>query len=111
MKYICETCNKQHNTISEAEKCEAAHVKEKLIAQAQESAEHKINEALNAFIARYKKMPNIELTESNQKILFGDISDKIEKTLDTIIGIIFGDGEDECGDCDGCDCCHNKKAE
>ncbi len=72
MKYICEICNKQHNTPNAAEQCEFMHKKEKAEATAKASAESKISDAINAFIAKYEGLPNIELAEESQAVLLGE---------------------------------------
>ena len=107
MKHICEICNAQYNTVAEAEKCELAHKKAKEQEAIKATAESTISEAINAFITKYKAMPIIEVAEENQKILFGELSNKAEEVIDYIIGLLIGgDDEDECNDeCTDCKCC------
>ena len=107
MKHGCEICNTQYNTVAEAEKCELTHKKEKEQETVKATAESTISEAINAFIAKYKVMPTIEVAEENQKILFGELSNKAEQVIDCIIDLLIGgDDEDECNDeCTDCKCC------
>lgn len=104
MKHVCEVCNTQYGTVEAAEQCELGHKKEKMQLVAKAAAEAKISEAINAFVTKYKAMPNIELTEENQKVLIGDVVGKVEEAFDLILGLL---GDDECDDedCDGCDHC------
>ena len=96
MKHICEICNKQYGTVEGAEQCELAHKKEMTEERAKTAAEAKISAAVNAYITRYREFPDIEISAENQKILFDDMSDGLEKTFDMLINILF----DEKCDCD-----------
>lgn len=108
MKHICEICNKQYDTVTEAEKCELAHKKAAAEESVKTTAETKISDAVNAYIAKYKELPSIDITPENHKFLLGDMAEKLEKTFDMLIDILCEDGdEDGEDDCD-CDC---KKAD
>lgn len=93
MKYICEICKKTYGDVAEAEACERAHQKEKMEADAKTSAEAKINDAINAFVARYKKRPEIKLAEENQKIVLNGIEEEFKTVLDDIFDILIGNEE------------------
>lgn len=112
MKHICEICNKQYDTVAGAEKCELAHKKEALEASAKTSMGTAISDAVNAYVAKFKEFPDIELTPESQKLLIGDFAEKLEKTFDVLVDILCGDDdEDEC-DCEKCDCdCKKADAE
>lgn len=111
MKYVCEICNKQFNTVDEAERCEVAHKKERAQVAAKASAETKINEAVNAFVARYKVIPRVELTTENQNLFIGELDGVLDFLME-LLGI--GECEDEecdgCGHCDICSGCPNGKS-
>lgn len=113
MKHICEICNKQYDTVEGAEQCELAHKKEAVEESAKAAAETKISVAVNAYIARYKELPGIEISAENQRLLLGDMAYKLEKTFDMLIDILREDdeGDSEC-DCEKCDCdCKKSDAE
>ena len=110
MKHVCEVCNTQYDTIEAAEQCELGHKKEKMQLVAKAAAEAKISEAINAFITKYKAMPNIELTEENQKVLIGDVVGKVEEAFDLILGLLGDEECDGCDHCDDCPGCPNEKA-
>lgn len=111
MKHICEICNKQYDTVAGAEKCELAHKKEALEASAKTSMGTAISDAVNAYVAKFKEFPDIELTPESQKLLIGDFAEKLEKTFDMLVDILCKDDEDEC-DCEKCDCdCKKADAE
>lgn len=114
MKFVCEICNKKHDTLQAAEQCEQTHEKERIQRVAKETAEAKISDAINAFIARYGEVPNIQLTPENEKLAFGIIvAQHLEDAFDAIFDI-FDDGEDrnanegECKNCDHCGECHKQ---
>lgn len=107
MKYICDICDTQYKTYDEASKCEAEHKRAAIMAQTRAADSRRISNAFNAFINKYKEMPEIELTEENQNVLLGDFTDKLDKVVDMLIDIIV-ENDDECEDCGGdreCDCC------
>ena len=116
MKHICEICNKQYDTVAGAEKCELAHKKEALEASAKTSMGTAISDAVNAYVAKFKEFPSIEITSENQKLLLGDFAEKLEKTFDMLVDILCedddeDDDEDECV-CEKCDCdCKKADAE
>lgn len=113
MKYICDICNTQYKTYDEANKCEAEHKKVAIMEQVRDADARRISNAFNAFIKKYKEMPNIEFTEENQDVLLGDFTDKLDKMVDVLIDIITED-DDECEDCGGereCDCCERNSNE
>lgn len=116
MKHICEICNKQYDTVAGAEKCELAHKKEALEASAKASMATAISDAVNAYVAKFKEFPSIEITLENQKFLVGDFAENLEKAIDILFDILFedddeDDDEDEC-DCERCDCdCKKADAE
>ena len=102
MKYICEVCNQQFNTADEARNCEYTHnmevKKKQLIEKAKTSASEKISDAINAYIERYKELPEIELSPESQSIIANEV-------FSTIADILFGeedDGEDTCCECEDC---------
>lgn len=115
MKYICEVCNQQFNTADEARNCEYTHnaeaKKKQLIEKAKASASEKISDAINAYIERYKELPEIELSPENQNIFTVDgISISLRhiianEVLSMITDILFeeeDDGEDTCCECEDC---------
>lgn len=106
MKHVCEVCNQQYDSVKDAELCEMAHIREKAQHAAKVAAEAKISEAVNAFAAKYKTMPNIELTEENQKVLLGDLAGKVGEAFDLLLEL-FGDDDCDDGCCDDGKCeCH-----
>lgn len=102
MKYICEICNKQYATVSEAEQCELAHKRKTAEESVKTTAETKISDAVNAYIAKYKEFPSIDITPENQKLLIGDLANKLDKTFDMLIDVLCGDDEGNGGN----NCCH-----
>ncbi len=115
MKHICEICNRQYDTVAGAEQCELAHKKEALEASAKASTEAAISDAVNAYIAKFKEFPAIEITPENQKLLLGDFAEKLEKTFDMLVDILCEDGDEDDEDDGECDCekcdCDCKKAD
>ena len=91
MKYVCEFCNKSFNNPDAAFKCENAHKEEIARKEAKANAEQKINNAVNAFVAKYKTMPEIYLTEENQQA----IADEVSNIFCEFMTDIFG-SDDEC---------------
>lgn len=103
MKYVCEVCNQQFDTAPEAQQCEFAHKQEKAKAEAQSRAEIAISEAVNAYIAKYKTVPAIEITGENHSILLDALAGNIGEALSIFVDILCsGDECDECADCEGC---------
>lgn len=106
MKYICEVCNTQYNSIKDAERCELAHRQEKAQLAAKAASEAKINEAVNAYIDRYKEIPAIEITDKNREAIEKNIIDKVEKTFNILLDLFNvnegKDGGDE--ECKNCEC-------
>lgn len=109
MKHICEFCNKQYNTVTEAKRCEFTHEKG---AEAQASAATKINIALNEYVATYKELPRFEFTPDNQEILFSFVADEINSYFSSLTNMIFDEDDEEdmgtnhycnCNKCN-CDC-------
>lgn len=103
MKHICEICNKQYDTVAGAEKCELAHKKEALEASAKISMGTAISDAINAYVAKFKELPSIEITPENQKLILGDFAERLDKIFDTLVGILCED-DDEDDEGDECDC-------
>lgn len=101
MKYVCEICNQQFNTVEEAKHCELEHKKEKIYAAAKASASAKISDAVNAYVAKYNELPEIELIPDNQKLLVGTMVDTISDTFAMLIDMFT---EDNDNDCDTCKC-------
>lgn len=95
MKYICEICNKQYDTVAGAEQCELAHKKEALEASAKNSAEAAISDAVNAYVAKFKEFPSIEIAPENKKFLISGLAEKIEDAFDILVDIFCEDDEDE----------------
>lgn len=91
MKYICEFCNTKFDTPDGAEMCESAHIKERYQRAAKEAAESKINDAVNAFVTKYGEAPYIQLTEENEKIVFGNILGDFDNALDAILNLLCAD--------------------
>ena len=113
MKCICEICNQQYDTVEAAEQCELAHKKGDAAKKVQADASAKINDAVNAYVAKYKELPELELTDENQKILLEAIVDKVGDTFGMLIHMLCEYDEDEygCG-CEKCDgSCKNTDAE
>lgn len=88
MKYICEICNKQYDTAAEAEKRELKHKKENVEKSAKTSASAKISDAVNAYVAKYKELPNINIASENQKNIIGDLADGLEKIFGMLIDVL-----------------------
>lgn len=99
MKYICEICNKQYDTVEAAEQCELVHKKDDAAKKTQADASAKINDAVNAYVAKYKELPELDLTDKNQKILLEALANKVEETFGMLINMFCEDDED-----DECDC-------
>lgn len=97
MKYICEICNKQYATVSEAEHCELAHKKKTAEESVKTATESKISDAINAYIAKYKEFPNVNLTPESQKFLVDDFTDRLGKTFDMLIDVLCKDDEENSG--------------
>lgn len=97
MKYICEICNKQYATVAEAEQCELVHKKKNADESVKATAETKISDAINAYIAKYKEFPNVDITPENQKFLIGDLADRLEKTFDMLIDVLCDEDEESSG--------------
>lgn len=104
MKYICEICNQQYDTVEAAEQCELAHKKDNAIKKMQADAAAKINDAVNAYVSKYKELPELDLTDENQKILLEALADKVGETFGMLINMICEDDEDDECDC-GCKKC------
>ena len=83
MKYVCEDCGKTHDTAEAAAKCEATHKREAAEAAAKKNAEKAISDAMNVFIAKYKVMPKIDLTEKSRETVLFEIAAEL--------GNIFGE--------------------
>lgn len=104
MKFVCEICNQKYDSVAMAEQCELAHKKEYIANKAQTDASAKINEAVNAYVAKYKELPELDLTEDNQKVILEALADKVGETFGMLINMLCEDDEaDEC-DC-GCEKC------
>ena len=106
MKHICEICNQQYDTVEAAEQCELAHKKYDAAKKMQADASAKINDAVNAYVAKYKELPGLDLTDENQKILIEAIADKVDEIFGTIINMLCEEDEDDdcshgCKKCDG----------
>lgn len=112
MKYICEICNQQYDSVEVAEQCELAHKKDDAAKKMQADASAKINDAVNAYVAKYKELPELDLTDENQKILLEALADKVGETFGMLINMLCeADEADEC-DCEKCDCdCKKADAE
>lgn len=114
MKHICEICNQQYDTVEAAEQCELAHKKDDAAKKMQADASAKINDAVNAYVAKYKELPELDLTDENQKILLEALADKVGETFGMLINMLCEDDEDDecdCG-CEKCDgSCKNTDAE
>ena len=104
MKHICEICNQQYDTVEAAERCELTHKKDDAAKKMQADASAKINDAVNAYVAKYKELPELDLTDENQKILLEDLADKVGETLGTLINLFCEDDEDDECVC-GCEKC------
>ena len=100
MKYVCEICNEKFDTSAKAEECELKHKREKVKEEMQAATEAKISEIVNAYITRYKTVPNISITEENQRIILDAMFDRVGQTLDALFGSCRGDEVS----CDNCDC-------
>ena len=109
MKYICEICNKQYATVSEAEQCELAHKKKTAEESAKTTAETKISDAVNAYITKHKECPNIDITPENQKLIIGNITDKLEKTFDMLFDVLCEDDEENGGNNCSCASCTDRR--
>lgn len=101
MKYICEICNHQYDTILEAEKCELTHKREKFDAEEKKRAESQINEAINEFISKYNELPHLEIDKDNQSVLLSWITESLEDIFSILDEIETNDGDD-CCDCGKC---------
>lgn len=99
MKHICEICNQQYDTVEAAEQCELAHKKDDAAKKMQADASAKINDAVNAYVAKYKELPELDLTDENQKILLEALADKVGETFGMLINMLCEDDED-----DECNC-------
>ena len=98
MKYICEICNQQYDTVEAAEQCELTHKKDDAAKKMQADASAKINDAMNAYVAKYKELPEIDLTDKNQKNLIEALANKVDETFGMLISMLCEDDEDdECG--------------
>ena len=100
MKHICEICNQQFNSAPEAEKCELQHKRAALAAEAQADTAAKINNAVNAYVAKYKALPEFDLTPENQEIVLESLIDTVGDTFTALLNLLSDDDDDdECGDC------------
>ena len=104
MKHICEICNQRYDTVEAAEQCELAHKKDDAAKKMQADASAKINDAVNAYVAKYKELPELDLTDENQKILLEALADKVGETFGMLINMLCEDDEDDECDC-GCEKC------
>ena len=106
MKHVCEICNQQYDTVQGAEQCELAHKKDDIAKKMQADASAKLNDAVNAYVAKYNELPEFELTDENQKILLEALADNISETFSALVGLLLEDDEDDeqgckCEKCDG----------
>lgn len=99
MKHICEICNQQYDTVEAAEQCELAHKKDDAAKKMQADASAKINDAVNAYVAKYKELPELDLTDESQKILLEAL---VGETFGMLINMLCEDDEDDECDC-GCE--------
>lgn len=104
MKHICEICNKQYDTVEAAEQCELAHKKDDAAKAMRAEASVKINDAVNTYVAKYKELPELDLTDENQKILLGALADKVGETIGMLVDMLCEDDDDDDCDC-GCEKC------
>ena len=104
MKYICEICNQQYDSVEVAEQCELAHKKDEAAKKMQADASAKINDAVNAYVAKYKELPELDLADENQKILLEALVDKVGDIFGMLIDMLCEDDEDDECDC-GCEKC------
>lgn len=91
MKYICEICNKKFDTPEEAQNCEAIHKK----SEAMTAEEKVISDAINAFIAKRKSLPYIELNKTSRDIMFAEIEGTINEAFDLLTSLFEGDDDKE----------------
>ena len=79
--YICEICNKHHNTEAEAIECENKHKAEQEKRE-QETKKKKelvdcINRGINLYIEKYGEIPPITIKEEHISKAFGKVFDDI----------------------------------
>lgn len=76
VNYVCETCGKTYRSEEDAKNCEQKHVEYEKRRQMEITQErdlfNAINSATNLYVQRYGKLPNITLTEENEKILVSE---------------------------------------
>lgn len=116
MKYVCEICEAEYATPHEAEACEKAHDCEK-----ERLADEKVvNDVFNAYIAKYKAIPEIFITEENKAAMIKernerpccepdeDDDDFLSDVINTVAGVLVSlltDDEDDDGECATCEKC------
>ena len=78
--YACENCGKKYASEAEAAACEDKHEKDAQQKELEKQREAKllntINTAVNLYVSKHHKLPEITLTPENETIIFGSF-DKI----------------------------------